>query len=323
MPPPLSPPLAPAAPTMPPRTRTAEGAPRRVGVELEMSGIGLDALARIVARHFGLAVEADGRYERRLTGDAAGDWKVELDFDLLKRMGREERDPDTLRGEIGRSAEEALAHIAVWTPVEIVSPPLPLDRLWEVEDLVPHLRRAGARGTSDALINAFGTQFNPDGVVVSGGHDIDPVLYAEAPEIHPRYDPERDALESAVIDRALARGLPLLGICRGAQLLNVRLGGSLFQELRSRRVHTSNRRTILPLKTLLPRTRQPPPAALLQRARQDQQPAQPGHRPARRGPGRRRARPRRHRPGRRGAGAAVRDGRSMASGVPALQERPR
>jgi putative glutamine amidotransferase len=89
-----------------------------------------------------------------------------------------------------------------------------------------------------------------DGVVVSGGHDIDPVLYAEAPEIHPRYDPERDALESAVIDRALARGLPLLGICRGAQLLNVRLGGSLFQELRSRRVHTSNRRTILPLKTL-------------------------------------------------------------------------
>jgi len=89
-----------------------------------------------------------------------------------------------------------------------------------------------------------------DGVVVSGGHDIDPVLYAAAPEVHPRYDPERDALESAVIDRALALDLPLLGICRGAQLLNARLGGNLFQELRSRRVHTSNRRTILPLKTL-------------------------------------------------------------------------
>jgi putative glutamine amidotransferase len=89
-----------------------------------------------------------------------------------------------------------------------------------------------------------------DGVVVTGGHDIDPVLYAAAPEVHPKYDPERDALESAVIDRALARGLPLLGICRGAQLLNVRLGGNLFQELRSRRRHTSNRWTILPLKTL-------------------------------------------------------------------------
>jgi len=89
-----------------------------------------------------------------------------------------------------------------------------------------------------------------DGVVVTGGHDIDPVLYAAAPEVHPKYDPERDALESAVIDRALECGLPLLGICRGAQLLNVRMGGNLFQELRSRRKHTSNRWTIFPLKTL-------------------------------------------------------------------------
>ncbi|MGB5831597.1 MAG: gamma-glutamyl-gamma-aminobutyrate hydrolase family protein, partial [Thiohalocapsa sp.] len=64
------------------------------------------------------------------------------------------------------------------------------------------------------------------------------------------------ALETAVIENALAQGLPLLGICRGAQLLNVRLGGNLFQELRSRRKHTSNRWTILPLKTLCvePRT---------------------------------------------------------------------
>jgi putative glutamine amidotransferase len=49
----------------------------------------------------------------------------------------------------------------------------------------------------------------------------------------------------------LARQRPLLGICRGAQLLNVRRGGSLFQELRSRRKQTSNRWTIFPLKTLL------------------------------------------------------------------------
>jgi putative glutamine amidotransferase len=59
-------------------------------------------------------------------------------------------------------------------------------------------------------------------------------------------------LESAVIDDALVRGLPLLGICRGAQLLNARRGGNLFQDLKSHRKLTSNRRTILPLKTLLP-----------------------------------------------------------------------
>ncbi|MEH6672058.1 gamma-glutamyl-gamma-aminobutyrate hydrolase family protein [Halopseudomonas sp.] len=91
-----------------------------------------------------------------------------------------------------------------------------------------------------------------DAVVVTGGHDIDPVLYAEEPEVHPKYDPERDQLESTVIDHALECGLPLLGICRGAQLLNARRGGNLFQDLKSKRRLTSNRRTLLPLKTLLP-----------------------------------------------------------------------
>lgn len=88
-------------------------------------------------------------------------------------------------------------------------------------------------------------------VVITGGHDVDPVLYAQESEVLPHYDGERDAFESAVIDQALAFELPLLGICRGAQLLNVRLGGDLHQDLRSRRRHTSNRRTVLPMKTLL------------------------------------------------------------------------
>lgn len=89
------------------------------------------------------------------------------------------------------------------------------------------------------------------GVVITGGHDVDPVLYAEESEVLPRYDPDRDAFESEVIDDAIARGIPLLGICRGAQLLNVRLGGNLHQDLGQIRRRTSNRRTILPLKTLL------------------------------------------------------------------------
>jgi len=88
------------------------------------------------------------------------------------------------------------------------------------------------------------------GVIITGGHDVNPVLYAAEPEVEPRHDEARDALESGIIDDALARNLPLLGICRGAQLLNVRLGGSLFQELKSRRKKTSNHWTVLPFKTL-------------------------------------------------------------------------
>ena len=89
-----------------------------------------------------------------------------------------------------------------------------------------------------------------DGVIITGGHDVEPVLYKAEAEVEGRYDPERDAFESEVIDCALADSTPLLGICRGAQLLNVRLGGTLFQDLRSRRHRTSHRRTLLPLKTL-------------------------------------------------------------------------
>ncbi|MAD73967.1 MAG: peptidase C26 [Rheinheimera sp.] len=89
-----------------------------------------------------------------------------------------------------------------------------------------------------------------DGVVITGGHDVDPVLYAAEAEVQPKYDQARDELEMAVIKKAEAEQLPMLGICRGAQLLNVSRGGSLFQQLTKQRQHTSMRWTVLPLKTL-------------------------------------------------------------------------
>jgi len=71
-----------------------------------------------------------------------------------------------------------------------------------------------------------------DALVIAGGPDVEPVRYgaAPAPETGPPAR-ERDAWELALIDAALAAGLPLLGICRGMQLLNVALGGTLVQHL--------------------------------------------------------------------------------------------
>ncbi|MFF0277355.1 gamma-glutamyl-gamma-aminobutyrate hydrolase family protein [Streptomyces sp. NPDC004330] len=71
-----------------------------------------------------------------------------------------------------------------------------------------------------------------DGLVVAGGADVEPVRYGAEPD--PRTGPparERDAWELALIDAALASGTPLLGICRGMQLLNVARGGTLVQHL--------------------------------------------------------------------------------------------
>jgi putative glutamine amidotransferase len=88
-------------------------------------------------------------------------------------------------------------------------------------------------------------------VIISGGDDIDPQLYRpDAPDVAP-INPRRDQFELQVINTALEQNLPILGICRGAQLLNVVLGGTLFADLREVRLITSNRRTLLPLKTLL------------------------------------------------------------------------
>jgi putative glutamine amidotransferase len=71
-----------------------------------------------------------------------------------------------------------------------------------------------------------------DGLVIAGGPDVEPVRYGAEP--HPRTGPParaRDAWELALIDAALAAGIPVLGICRGMQLLNVALGGTLVQHI--------------------------------------------------------------------------------------------
>lgn len=71
-----------------------------------------------------------------------------------------------------------------------------------------------------------------DGLILTGGKDIDPARYGQAP--HPKTDePDRarDAWEIALLDGALRRRMPVLGICRGAQVLNVAMGGTLTQHL--------------------------------------------------------------------------------------------
>jgi len=71
-----------------------------------------------------------------------------------------------------------------------------------------------------------------DGLLIPGGADISPELYGEAPDPDlETVEPERDRQEMALFDAAAAAGIPVLGICRGVQMMNVYAGGTLAQHL--------------------------------------------------------------------------------------------
>jgi putative glutamine amidotransferase len=71
-----------------------------------------------------------------------------------------------------------------------------------------------------------------DGILLGGGRDIDPTVYGQEPSdrLAPT-EPRRDAFELELVARSLDRGLPVLGMCRGIQILNVALGGTLVQDI--------------------------------------------------------------------------------------------
>lgn len=71
-----------------------------------------------------------------------------------------------------------------------------------------------------------------DGLIVSGGTDVDPLLYGKARKEKYRYLPARDAMETQWIRRAMEARMPLLGICRGVQLINVVRGGTLHLDIK-------------------------------------------------------------------------------------------
>ena len=89
-----------------------------------------------------------------------------------------------------------------------------------------------------------------DGLIIGGGDDISPDLYDGQIVTSARLDPARDALERALVEAAIARGIPVLGICRGAQMINVALGGNLHQDAYGTYTASDRCWTILPKKRI-------------------------------------------------------------------------
>ena len=98
------------------------------------------------------------------------------------------------------------------------------------------LRRAGAKAVwieTDDLEKAIATMLQCDGLLLSGGEDIDPFHYGHTPtEKCGEIVKQRDHAEMKLLEAFFATGKPILGICRGEQMLNVFFGGTLHQDIK-------------------------------------------------------------------------------------------
>src|SRR5512145_3558995 len=116
-----------------------------------------------------------------------------------------------------------------------MNPLIGITRCSRLDDYVASVERTGARArvleVSDSPKTVIG---QIQGLLLTGGGDVDPVLYGE--DRHPTVDdaePGRDEFEIDLARRAIEADLPLLAICRGAQVLNVAAGGTLIQDIPS------------------------------------------------------------------------------------------
>ncbi|GGY63505.1 amidoligase family protein [Marinobacter zhanjiangensis] len=147
---------------MPDVMTTREGKPRRVGVEIEISGPGYLELVSLTAKILNGTARNVGRYVSKVD-TALGEFAVELDSDPIKDLNlQEERVPESLR-ELGGHAMDVIDYAAErLVPLEIISPPVAFDQLETIEALSDQLREAGAVGSREAIVYAFGLQLNPE-----------------------------------------------------------------------------------------------------------------------------------------------------------------
>ncbi|MEX5727330.1 hypothetical protein Ga0609869_000683 [Rhodovulum iodosum] len=149
-----------------PRPDTAEGRPRRVGVEIEFGGLTEMETAALVQAVLGGRVVEDTPHEFVVDGTTLGDVEVCLDTALRDKAGTALAD---LGLELGRAV----------VPVEIVTAPLTPDDLPHLEDLRKRLRAGGAQGSGGGLFLGFGVHLNPEIEGPEVGHIL-PVVRAYA-----------------------------------------------------------------------------------------------------------------------------------------------
>lgn len=119
--------------------------------------------------------------------------------------------------------------------------------MWTANRLA--IARAGGRAVRIAPDRPVAIN-DVDGLLVGGGDNIGVAMYNTMLEPAVAVDAERDALECELVRAARARGMPVLGVCRGAQMINIAFGGSLHSDIREVYPRAPRRRTVLPVKNI-------------------------------------------------------------------------
>lgn len=151
----------------PPSTQNPTGKERCVGYEFEFTGVEISEAARLVQSLYGGTVSRVSTYEYHVKGALFGTFKLELDAQLL----REKKYEKTLKS-IGidlstfkniESIEDKLKNMASSVvPFEIITPPIPLSCMTDLQKLVDELRTWKAKGTGSSVLYAFGLHLNPE-----------------------------------------------------------------------------------------------------------------------------------------------------------------
>jgi hypothetical protein len=145
--------------------KNLEGSERQVGFELEFSGLDVTETCRLITAVYSGKTSVESDFEAQVETAELGVFTVELDWQLGKELAKNAgRKPESGESsELKNSISQTLASLAGQiVPLEVVCPPLPLSKLELLEPLIEQLRRAGAKGTGESPVFAFGVHINTE-----------------------------------------------------------------------------------------------------------------------------------------------------------------
>ena len=151
---------------LPPRLEAEDGRPRAVGIEVEFAGLSAEQAAVVIQNALGGAIEQTDPNAFRIVGSSLGDLEVEIDSRILHPGKTSHNVIAEVGSRVASWLGSATSHVI---PCELVTGPLPMDRVHEFDRAVDALRVAGARGTQDGALYAFGLHFNPQAAGSSVG----------------------------------------------------------------------------------------------------------------------------------------------------------